>query len=528
MQEQDYPSDRDINIDNGESIKNTSGMKMDKLIRHIQGINNLPTFSQNIIAINRKTASNKTTSASASDLANIILKDYSLTCTLLKLVNSAYYGQQAGAIATVTRAVMVLGIEKVRLTALSLILFEQLHKHSYIDELKDSAISSFMRGLIGGKLAELTAPKMVEECIISAMLHNLGRHLVIFCFPEIYDVIKKKMEQDDMTEQNASFAVLEYTYEDLAIEVLKSWNFPGMIISSLTRLPAGPIEMPESEEDTMRIIANFSDELCNIINQADKEQRTASINSISERYGGFISLSSDQLTGILTEARSQVEKTAAVLNIDIRRSEFLNRLSREIKTTSPDRHAAQDTPAGPTEQEADKSFLGLLSGEDALIAGIHDITNVLLGKAILNDILFMILETMHRGLNFHRVILCIMDNKNKRMTARFALGSVSQQIIDRFWFDVGQYPDVFNTAVTKNLDMIINDTDDQTIKDRIPKWYRSLIGLSSFVICPIVVKDKPIGIFYADKITQGNILSDNEINYMKILRNHALLAIKQH
>ncbi len=192
MQEQKPPSESGINTGNGELIGRRPGTKMDKLIRHIQGINNLPTFSKNIIEINRKTSSNKTTSASASDLANIILKDYSLTCTLLKLVNSAYYGQQAGAIATVTRAIMVLGIEKVRLTALSLILFEQLHKHSYIDELKDSAISSFMRGLIGGKIAELTAPKRVEECFISAMLHNLGRHLIIFCFPEIYDVIRKK------------------------------------------------------------------------------------------------------------------------------------------------------------------------------------------------------------------------------------------------------------------------------------------------------------------------------------------------
>lgn len=526
MQEQKPPSESGINTGNGELIGRRPGTKMDKLIRHIQGINNLPTFSKNIIEINRKTSSNKTTSASASDLANIILKDYSLTCTLLKLVNSAYYGQQAGAIATVTRAIMVLGIEKVRLTALSLILFEQLHKHSYIDELKDSAISSFMRGLIGGKIAELTAPKRVEECFISAMLHNLGRHLIIFCFPEIYDVIRKKMERDDMTEQNASSAVLEHTYEDLAMEVLRLWNFPGKIINSLTRLPAGPIETPESEEDIMRVIANFSDELCNVINQEEKEQRLVFINSIADRYSGFISLSNDQLTGMLTEARSQVEKTASILNIDVRKSDFLNRLSREIRTTLPDQHS--EMQAGSGELETDKSFLGLLSGEEAVIAGLHDITNVLLGKALLNDILFMILETMYRGFSFHRVILCIMDNKTRKMGARFTLGSVSQHIMDNFWFDVGQSSDVFSKAVTGNQDMIINNADDPAIKDRIPKWYRNLIGMSSFVIYPIVVKGKPIGIFYADKKTQENILSENEINQMKILRNLALLAIRQH
>ncbi len=158
----------------------------------------------------------------------------------------------------------------------------------------------------------------------------------------------------------------------------------------------------------------------------------------------------------------------------------------------------------------------------------HDITNVLLGKALLNDILFMILETMYRGFSFHRVILCIMDNKTRKMGARFTLGSVSQHIMDNFWFDVGQSSDVFSKAVTGNQDMIINNAEDPAIKDRIPKWYRNLIGMSSFVIYPIVVKGKPIGIFYADKKTQENILSENEINQMKILRNLALLAIGQH
>lgn len=530
MQEQKPVTGNGLGTVNGEQAATSPGSKLDLLVRRIQKINNLPTFSKNIIEINQKTTATKTTSASASDLANIILKDYSLTCTLLKLVNSAYYGQQAGAIATVTRAVMILGIEKVRLTALSLILFEQLNKHSHIDELKDSAISSFMRGLIGGKLAELTAPKSIEECFISAMLHNIGRHLVVFCFPDIFDTIRKKMEQDGVMEQSASLAVLEHTYEDLAVEVLRSWNFPGKIVGSLMRLPEGKIDKPASEDDVMMVIANFSDELCNIINQAEKEQRTASINSISERYSDFISLSPEQLTGILTEARSQVAKTAAILNIDIRRSEFLNRLSREIKTTAPEHYDDRpgDTADRPADQAADRTSLGLLSGEEALIAGLHDITNVLLGKALLNDILFMILETMYRGFNFNRVILCIMDNKTKRMNARFALGSITQHIMDNFWFDVGRAGDVFSEAVARNQDMVINDANDPGITDRIPTWYRNLIGLPSFVVCPIVVKEKPIGIFYADKKKPGSILSESEINYMKILRNHALLAIRQH
>jgi hypothetical protein len=70
--------------------------------------------------------------AAASDteqvahLSNSILKDFALTNKLLKLVNSAHFGQYRGSISTISRAVIIIGFDNIRNVAVTLMLLEHL------------------------------------------------------------------------------------------------------------------------------------------------------------------------------------------------------------------------------------------------------------------------------------------------------------------------------------------------------------------------------------------------------------------
>ena len=99
------------------------GTPLEKVLRRILRTKDFPTISKYITEINQK-LSEPAIHSSASELANIILKDYALTNKLLKLVNSAFYGFVSGKVTTITRAVVLLGYDNVRLAALSLLLFE--------------------------------------------------------------------------------------------------------------------------------------------------------------------------------------------------------------------------------------------------------------------------------------------------------------------------------------------------------------------------------------------------------------------
>lgn len=70
----------------------TSHSTLDFLLRRIRHKGDFPSFSQNIIEINKKASASRANMTSASELSNAILKDYALTNKLLRLVNSAFYG----------------------------------------------------------------------------------------------------------------------------------------------------------------------------------------------------------------------------------------------------------------------------------------------------------------------------------------------------------------------------------------------------------------------------------------------------
>jgi len=146
------------------------------LMRRMRHKGDLPAFSEHIIEINSKLSSlTAITFSSAGDLSKIILKDFSLTSKLLKVVNSALYATLSGNVTTVSKAVLLLGFEKIRMIAVTLMLFEHLQSKTQATELKEAAIGSFMSGLIAMDVADNMKLGGREEVFICAMLHSLGR-----------------------------------------------------------------------------------------------------------------------------------------------------------------------------------------------------------------------------------------------------------------------------------------------------------------------------------------------------------------
>jgi hypothetical protein len=165
----------------------------------------------------------------------------------------------------------------------------------------------------------------------------------------------------------------------------------------------------------------------------------------------------------------------------------------------------------------------------ALAAGLQDVGNSLIDDSIsVNDILRMILEAMFTGMGFEHVLLCIKDGRHNTMRGKFGFGDEVQTLVKAFDFSLTAPSDVFLVALTNNADILISDVDEPKIASRIPAWYRKHIVARTFVLFPIIVKAKPIGMIYADRSGAGDIvIAEKELSLLKSLRNQAVLAIRQ-
>ena len=70
--------------------------------------------------------------------------------------------------------------------------------------------------------------------------------------------------------------------------------------------------------------------------------------------------------------------------------------------------------------------------------------------------------------------------------------------------------------------------EHDNIAGRIPAWYRDKINAPTFLLLPLVINKRIVGMFYADRDQTGELtIEPDQLRLLKTLRNQAVLAIRQ-
>lgn len=523
----------------GTRAGDASQSTVEFLLRRMRHKSDFPALSKTISDINNIVASERD---GAGTLSRVILKDFALTNKLLKIVNTVVYAQFGNTVSTVSRAVVILGFEAIRNAAITLLLFEHLQNKAQASHLKDEAIAAFFNGLIGREIALKSGVRDVEEAMICAMFHSLGKLLATFYFYEESLEINKRTQQKGVTEEQASREVLGVSFEDLGIGIASAWNFPPHIVHSLRKVTEDKVKKPGSDGDKLRVISSLSSELSGVAANTPIEQKSTELKRLVARYGRALSMSEQSLDAVMEHSLREIAGHAAILNINMPQSAFIKKVTQwSASDDTPAQTAGagsatalddtlQDTLlASPVEElrEDGASDAANTDGGSVLAAGIQDITNSLVGEFTLNDVLRMILEAMYRGMGFTRVLLCVRNAASNTMDGRFGFGPDIDEIAKLFKFPLSYSPDVFHLALSKGVDIMISDINAANIRDKVPDWYRKSVPAQSFVIFPIMLNKAPIAMVYADLDSAAMSLPSRELNLLKTLRNQAVLAIKQ-
>ena len=509
------------------------------LLRRMQRRQDFPAISTNITQINKKTSRHDP--ASANELSNVILKDYALTTKLLRLVNSSFYGQFKGDVTTISRAVVILGFEQVRAAALSIILFEHLNNSAQANELKTTACSALMSGIISREQAK-NIPQLDEDdtetVFIASLFHTLGRLLTIYYLAEEYEEIKDLVDHKGLEESQAVLTVLGAHYEDLGKGIAKEWQLPDIIVNSMRKLPEGPVAEPKSNNDRISQLASFSNELCAL--GSEPGNTDDKLEELAQRYNKSLKLSVNNINKLIETSKKELKEFTKILNVDINEvgifasneenEQQIEKVSKSQTGSAVESSIHRNNVDSDNEDNIAIQVAESASPEnrrDILMHGITEITNTMLEDYDMNGILTMVLETIYRGMGFTRVLFCVRDAKNNRIIGRFGLGKDIDTVSKDFRFTIDDSDDILTEAVRKRKDFIVLDTNSDEYKERIPSWLRKLTMPNSLAIYPIALNKRCIGLLYADTDNSSTQISMDSLGFFKTLRNQATLAIQQ-
>lgn len=512
---------------------------VDFLLRRMQHKSDFPVLAESIRTLNRLTESDD---KGMDHLASIIIRDFALASKILKVVNSAYYSRFAGRIGTISRAIVVLGIQTIRSIAASLIFFEHLHNKTQAIKLKNEIAAAIFSATLARQAAEDAGLEHVEEGFLCGMLHTLGKILVTYYLNDESEEIQRLVRAESVPQEAAERRVLGMSYQEMGIAIAEQWNFPGTIIRGMVKVdPAAPGDLKDTDVK-LRLIANFSNEATRIIGESEDggEQQ---LRQLLKRFRRGLAISERRFEGMLDEARREFVELSGSLTAKAANDPFMKRLSRPAhpdtshvarvnghkeditttlalvpaKSSLEEESVAEITPDDPA-----------INAEIVLTEGLQEVTDMLLDDTTnIVQVFNVVLETIYRALAFNRVVLCLQDRSKQEIKAKLGFGNDIDNFMAGFHFSRQYSSDVFHAALKNGVDLAISNTADAKIKDNLPEWYKKISNAGSFLIFPLVVKQRPLGLIYADHPQPGGIvLTAKQLNLIKTLRNQLILAFR--
>ncbi|MGR9115360.1 MAG: HDOD domain-containing protein [Gammaproteobacteria bacterium] len=166
---------------------------------------------------------------SYAELEELILHDPAMTATLLKIVNSAYFGFPHK-IDTVSRAISIIGLRELRSLVIAISVTTRFK--GIPAELVDMDVfwyHSITRGVLARILAKRLKHFDRERFFIAGLLSRIGKLIFFSQYPAESTEILKLKDQGDEAMTAEEERIFGFNYAELGAELLKQWELPASI-----------------------------------------------------------------------------------------------------------------------------------------------------------------------------------------------------------------------------------------------------------------------------------------------------------
>ncbi|GAC1406382.1 MAG: HDOD domain-containing protein [Burkholderiaceae bacterium] len=480
-----------------------SGKILDLLWTRVRQRGDLPGFSRVIGTI---VAAMRGDNDRDFNMTKTVLADPALTQRVLRLANSPMYSVFGQNISTVSRAVVVLGTDSIGYLALGLKLVDGLTDVVNSQVTRAEMDRAVMAGHIGRHIAAAATTFDVEEAVVCAMLHSLGRMMVTFYLPERWAAIQRSIATE-LDEAAAVQAELGMGLDSIARLVAQRWGLPAPLIDSFQDTAPHLAQEPLDHASWLSAVSTLSARCASIVctAPAGSQEAAEAVNRLATGYASMLGVEPEQLAGAVVDARAAA--------------------AEELLLAAPSLSCADTLPA------KGRPALGKPADAAQILArGVADMRNVV-DTASTAQLLTMALETVFKGLGFTRTVAFVRNPGEGRYAARLMFGDGVQELASRLAFDDAYQPDVFHAALANNKMIFIENPQDPSFANRLPRWWRDALPTAySFMVLPLTVNRHPIGLIYGDwdRTLPRARINELEIGRLDQIRSLVVRAIEQH
>jgi HD-like signal output (HDOD) protein len=503
---------------------------------------------------------------SVQELAVLIGKDIVVTAKVITAANTIGYNPTGVEVATIAQAIQVIGFNKIRQLAVSLLLVENANRTLNAKERREIAALALCSGLMAESVMSQRGSLPPEQAFVCASLRNYG-HLLMTAF--MIDEYRRArlMTSSGSTEDEAFNDVFGLTPLELGYHLLASAHLPEPILKSLRALPVDALRLAKQRpEMELLALADLSVKVCELALRSDVGALEFGMkaSALASRSGKIFGLDADALVGLLQQTGQQLNEFAHTFGLNALAEQFAPRINARVRGADPEGFGtpseilkpvpkAARTPAAPHSEGATDASAGAAperqtssptpasvpipadpldaaaetrpartappfppgtEGQEAAFqraiqTGIEQLAGLLdMDPLNMSKVYDVLLRAASQGFATNDCVLWVRDERSAKFLPKLGSGKFFDAIRTEATVREGDR-NVFGVCIQRAEDVLIYDAGDPKIVPHLPPWMQS-DGLASFVLLPVQENKRPFAVLLAgwrEKKTVGFTVS---------------------
>ncbi|KIO36336.1 HDOD domain-containing protein [Shewanella sp. cp20] len=428
--------------------------------------------------------------SSLAILGRSVMHDNALTSRILKVANSAIYNKGISHVTTVSRAAVVLGFDTIRNICITAKLLSSLLENKGLSEdvyqrLLTLMARAFQAAMLAKMMLKDHDEELQEEVFIAALLYHLGESAFWSMGGETTEQLNARLNQVDEKEASAVVReVLGTSFTQLSMGIAKNWGLGEVLVKSLSN--------PNERTPEIRSIylANKISEL-----MASDSKDITELNHRIKQAADMLDLEVGEFKGRMIQCSHATRKLADTYGAKV------------LVAFLPDTH--QLTLAAEPEDEPVKvrEF-----NVELQLKKLRELTDCAINKANFNEVITITLSGLLDGIGMDRCAVMLLSPNRKRLQPRVVVGENSDKMKNEFVVELNLDKNVFGESVDLKKPLFIDNPGSEKWRLYTDEALRRHTSPMGFMLAPILVDNKVIGLLYADRHSSERKLVDADFD----------------
>ena len=375
------------------------------------------------------------------------------------------------------------------------------------DKAKKRLLATFNRAYHAARFATdwaaLRRDMTPDEVFAAAQLHFLGEMIIAMHEPELLEKITQLRCKDHLASEEAQYMVLGFTFNELTQKLAELLQFPKLVIEALSSENA---KFPRAYGIMLAVQLSRT-----ITHEGWYSKETL---ALQKEIAEWLGISSNEV--IARSHTIAAEIAREIPQYDTEPAAYSLPLIIQAPVITNEEKQSEDSSAA----------ICLIPQLSILRSAIKTLTHLSPKEITSEQLIQQIVSVMHDGIGLNRVVFCSYNEAEKVLENEVLKGAENDPVFNRFMIKT-QQTNLFSHLISKPQAVLMNESTRAKFWPLVPEEIQKLIKTNSFVAMSIFIKNKPYGLFYADRHSATCQIEERSYNYFKTLCTHTTKILEQ-